>query len=428
MIKVSVNIRNTIAKTGSISILLFCFMIITLNLDAYKLSFFPQILNLSLARLTAIILFLISCIKILSSKKINNLVTMLFLFLIYVSVVSLIGLKTANNYSLMFFYVIILFIITAEIVRNSNLHQLKLITSAFRISIIILIIFAIYTYSIFFTIGHHPSELPIGKFTFFFTIRNEGHIFNQGGFSLGDLTRLSLPFSRPQELGASTTTLFFLFLILKKVSNSSYKIDYILFFSLIAITFLTGSKSAVFPLIAGIFFYYFKTFKLSGKTWRSSKFISLIIIIALLILNAIKYDNIFSNFERLFSNFDSTTYVVHFSVRISALKIAFSDIYSFFLGHGIGGFNEITDISSAHSTFFTLLVDIGLIGLIFFINLHSRVLLYNNISNEMKILFQAIFIVIMLSHLFYNLITTTIFYITLGIIYGIKQNKIIIHG
>ena len=88
-------------------------------------------------------------------------------------------------------------------------------------------------------------------------------------------------------------------------------------------------------------------------------------------------------------------------------------------GLGIGGFARVTGVSSAHSTFLTLLVDVGIIGVVifsmFFAVLFWKLLKYRGQRDAM----MAIVAITVAAHVLYHVPTLLIMWIAMGTVWGI---------
>jgi hypothetical protein len=415
------------SKNNFFSVLLFIIILGTFSLDSYKLSLAPDFLNLSIARLATLLLLGSYVFKILFSRRISFFELIFLLFLIWCLLISVLNGLSFDNYFIMLVYSVSLCLISYYIIKNSSIKKLFYYTSAIRFSIVLLMFFSFYTLFVFFSTRSPPSELPIGIFKIILTPRNEGHSLISGGFSLGSLTRISIPFSRPQDLGATASSLFFLFIIARKVTRSYLKIDSLLFIGLVAIIFLTGSRSVIFPFVFGLFLIFILRWRnfIIIMVKKRVMFLLFPLFVFLIYIYRFNVINFLSNFNRILLVLEGNSSQAHLNVRLYALKLSFD---KGFIGSGIGSFNKLTGISSAHSTFFTFIVDIGLIGLLIFCLGHIILLKQNQFPKLIKYESFALVSVLTLYHLFYNFPTLSIFYISLGFLAGLgvysKRNNL----
>ena len=392
--------------------------ILTFSLDAYRLKFAPDAINLSMARVAIFLLLIYYFIEVFRKIRISLYETLMLIFIGWATVVTLIHGRFGGSYETMLIYSTIVFLIFYRFIVYSSLKTLLSVTNAMRLSILILASFTIYTLLTLATTGRPPLELPLGPFSPFF-VTGQGHVFQSGGFRLGDLTRVAIPFSRPHDLGATAVSLFFAFIILREESGSKNRLDIVLLLFLVSIIFLTGSRSIIFPFILALVLFsiiYFKNYLRSIIRFRLRSLISVSVVIGLLVSFFVVYDigRFADNFSRIFLVLEDSSSQSHLNIRATAWFLAIENPFLLFVGHGIGAFSELTGSSSAHSTWFNFLVDIGLIGVILFLVANISLLFKAKIFTYVGTIALALVAAIVAMHFLYFLPTTIGMYMALG--------------
>ena len=409
--------KNSIKDNVFIGSLLVVF-ILTFSLDAYRLKFAPEAINLSIARFTILILSIYYIVEFFRKIKISIYEILMLLFIGWATVITLINGKFGGSYEIMLIYSTVVFLIIYRFIVYSSPKTLSSITNAMRLSILLLASFTIYTLFILATTGRPPLELPLGPFSLFFDT-GQGHVFRSGGFPMGDLTRVAIPFSRPHDLGATAVSLFFAFIILREESGSKNRLDLILFLSLISIIFLTGSRSIIFPFLLALFVFaviYFKNYIRSIIRFRLRSLISLSVVIGLLASFFVVFDiGLFvDNFSRIFRVLEGSSSQSHLNIRATAWFLATENPFFLFVGHGVGAFSDLTGVSSAHSTWFNFVVDLGLFGVVLFLVANVALLFKAKIFTYVGAMALALVVAIGAMHFLYFLPTTIGIYIALG--------------
>lgn len=381
-------------------------------LAVYQISFGG--IPLSIDRL--ILIFSLPIAGYFALKRLNKISFESFfytLFISYALVISTLYQTDFSSYgnmlllSVMFFYVCRSF----WTVSKMSIEDLK---GTIYLLTIILLSFSLYTLIIYFITSKPPLYLPFEQsFSF---ISSEGlHVIEEGGFGLGILTRVALPFARPQDLGMTCAILSLL--LLSKRGNASKLIFAILFLCLI----LSASRSAIFPFLISLSIFcvikygwgYF--FRLSIISTTSATLVGFtlfaffgnILDFFLLIIDSV---------SRIGDVFSGTSADRHFSVRFETFEMIFESPSQTIFGSGIGSFQDKTGVSSAHSTYITLFHDVGLLGLLFFltplITLAQKAIKYRKIAPE----YLPIVTYILLAHILYEVPNLLIFWIVTGIL------------
>lgn len=392
---------------------LLIFLLSVFSLSIYQINF--GTFSLPLDRIITLILISFAVMVTLSRLRIEKIIFWYYLFLFYAIFLSFAAAGTLSSYGVMLIFSVLTLHATAHSAKYITLKKEHLIPPLV-VAAIIFVFFNIYTLYTFFTTLRPPSNAPLEGMYTILTVKS-GHIVEQGGFGLGLLTRAGLPFSRPQELGMTAAIL----LLLSYFVNEERKLK-VIYFSMIIFTvtlLLAASRSAIFPLVSAgmITIAIFSP----GALYKIIKPIVIwfpitIVIAALLdkqFLNAAsEYIN---SFERLLQVFDGKSSQQHLSVRGLALQYSTSSNEQFLFGSGIGSFTKTSGISSAHSTYITLLHDVGFIGLSLFllplIQLGSRALRH---ASKNPVLFCVIIYIIQ-CHILYEIPNLTIFWIAQGL-------------
>lgn len=396
----------------SISDTLLKSLIVFFSLAVYQISIGG--IPLTIDRL--ILLFSLPAAGYLALKRLNKISLESFFYTLFIGYALVISTLYGSNFSsygnmlivsVMFFYVSRSF----WAVSKMSIPDLK---GTIYLLTIILLSFSLYTLIIYFITSKPPLYLPFEQsFSF---ISSEGlHVIEEGGFGLGILTRVALPFARPQDLGMTCAILSLI--LLSKKANTSKLIFTILFLCLM----LSASRSAIFPFLVSLsIFYVIKYgwgyfFRLSIISIASTTLIGFtlfaffgnILDFFLLILDSI---------SRVGDIFSGSSTDRHFSVRFTTFEMIFGSLSQTIFGSGIGSFQEKTGFSSAHSTYVTLFHDVGLLGLLFFltplITLAQKAIRYRKIAPE----YLAIVTYIFLAHFLYEVPNLLIFWIVTGIL------------
>jgi hypothetical protein len=402
----------------------FIVLIVFFVVDSYRIKIFPDGINLTIARSAVAFLLMWWMLKIFRRQRINLFEFSLLTFLFWFSILTIAAQGRIGDYQVMLTYCVVIAVVSAKVVKKCSMTDLVYITYSIRIAIVLLTFFSIYTLSIFFATGAHPDHLPIEPLHFLLD-PGSGHVLERGGFRLGDLTRVALPFFRPQDLGITTAILFFLLLSFKRMSGSQSRFDILLFIAMILLTLLSGSRSAILPFIVGLTMYL--VLERSSLLRLTKKRLSIVLFLFFFVgyflfqpwfLNYVVEFSL--NFERVFRFIGDQSFEGHIEHRLTAFHFASENWITFFAGSGIGGFSNSADNASPHSTFFLFIVDVGLIGIILFIIPHFIAFSPRYLSHEVKNIGVILFVMIILSHLFYNFTTTVISYLALGMFAGLS--------
>lgn len=412
-------LQKNSAKDNAFIVSLLVIFILTFPLDAYRLKFVSEAIDLSIARVAIFILLIYYVIEIFRKIKISIYEVLMLLFIGWATGITLINGRFGGSYELMLTYSVIVYLIFYRFIVYGSRKTLSDLTNAIRLLIVILASFTIYTLFILATTGRPPLELPLGPFSAFF-ITGQGHIFQSGGFSLGDLTRVAIPFSRPHDLGATAVSLFFAFIILREESGSKNRLDLILVLSLASIIFLTGSRAIIFPFLLALFLFvviYFKNYARSIIGFRLRSLISVSVVIGLLASVFVVYDigQFSDNFSRIFLVLEGSSSQAHLNIRAAALSLAAENSFFLFVGHGVGAFSDLTGASSAHSTWFNFLVDVGIIGVVLFLVANVALLFKAKIFSYVGAIVFSLVVALAAMHFLYFLPTTIGMYVALGI-------------
>jgi O-antigen ligase len=194
---------------------------------------------------------------------------------------------------------------------------------------------------------------------------------------------------------------------------------------------LTVSRGPIISLILSLLIYHFLRVKDNFKTgFKNSIYIIVSLIFLVVIFNQYLSLEDFK-FDRLFSlGTEDASFQGHANVRLLSVTTIFSSsVLNLFFGYGIGHTQDVLDVSSAHSSFFTILLEQGLLGFFAFISLflimtfNSIKLYINSRRKSLNSTFYkylvAISVFLTVIHLVYDATTLVIVWAYNGLILGL---------
>lgn len=335
------------------------------------------------------------------------------LFIVYAVIISTLNQSDFSSYGNMLIISILFFYVASTIWSKSKISTYDLKSTLYVLTLI-LFAFTVFTLATFLMTSKPPLYLPFEQSIPFISSKGM-HYFEEGGFGLGALTRVALPFARPQDLGMTSAIL--ILLLIPPRAKASRLILLMLFIILVT----SASRSAIFPLVLAYSVYSVLKFGWSYFLRQSLYFFTLLVLISFILIAF--FGNIFEFFiliidsiSRIGDVFTGTSAENHFSVRSQALELIFENPVQTIFGSGIGSFQEKSGLSSAHSTYLTLFHDIGLVGLMLFfiplITLTRKAIRYMKVAPE----YLAIALYITVSHFLYEVPNLLIFWIMAGIL------------
>ncbi|MFC1844176.1 O-antigen ligase family protein [Thermodesulfobacteriota bacterium] len=330
-----------------------------------------------------------------------------------------------------------LLLLVFELCHN-NEKNIRFILFSYVITGTFYVFFSSYSFWHFFSTGFPPTDIPFREYLPF-DIPTVGHFTEKQGFITGNFMRLALPFSRPQDLGlASAITAFFLVGLTALLKTKMKIFTYVLIFFLVLTVFFAGSRSAIFPAIAGIIIFWILSEQSHGNSVRnvvvffSQIFFLLIISFLLYIFVSGNEEHLIITISRLFSAVSSTE--AHLNIRQKTFEeFVGLPLFQMLIGNGLGSFPYLFGgVSSGHMTYGTVLIELGVFGLLAFvilfiyigfnclkINLRKISLMYRPIV----ISSISIFFILLLANLFYQFYYSTFQWVALGLIAAIIKSK-----
>lgn len=246
--------------------------------------------------------------------------------------------------------------------------------------------------------------------------------------------RLFFPFSSSPRLGfiAGFISLFFFF---KPGTNFRHLTVALLTFVVLVLTF---SRGAILSFILTVFFSMIMIILKYQSERYQLKRIFIISVLGIVIVSVffslsdtvpqLKTDRL------LLLSFDDPSAEGHLGVRIRVLATMLeSDIVNFLFGYGPGNTRRVLSVSSAHSSYFTVLIEQGFVGFLFFIFAWGSLLILltfarnHGIGGKNGLFLHVLSFHLFIVHMFYEASTLTLLWIYLGFTYGLvfpKQTKI----
>ena len=246
-------------KVSNLEAALVYIIVVMFPLAAYRLAFLPEAVSFTVDRMALLVILFIYLSRLAAGTiNISLVETISVAFVIWITVVSVLNGRVFEDYHLMLVFGILLLVISFQFAKNASFSQLQKFSIAASVCGLIICLFSLYTVLVFRATGRFPDQFPVGPFGNIIQAK-EGHVFEHGGFHLGELTRLALPFSRPQELGITAAVLVFLIAMLREVTQCKHVLQVFLIGCLTLVVFFKGSRSAVFPFVLGVIIFYFSS-------------------------------------------------------------------------------------------------------------------------------------------------------------------------
>lgn len=324
-------------------------------------------LPISLSRLFLFIALLVFIIHYgLQSKRliINIFVCIV---LLYVCVPLILGAFRFTNLTVLELVLasVVIFLI---VVYSGNMKDHQYLLRSFQYSYMWYVFFGLYTYYIYFICGTPIVDVPFREYIPF-QILDPGHI--ERGFVIGGKTnlipRLALPLTSPPATSMSLVLGFLIFAGDKSLMTTLKLniVRYAMMVFMIILIFMTVSKAGIILL----FFVFFMLFTYEVRSKNNAPKILPGVLIAVLFVLVIVYiylphDSIVA---RLFvwSEMENTV-SGHYDTRIHAINVVLSDSVVFFLGGGYGNYWMFGHGPHSHSPITTNLVELGILGSVFF--------------------------------------------------------------
>lgn len=346
---------------NSIATALVSAAIILYPIDLYRIEIIG--LPLSIPRLLVLLSAPIIFISLFLQKFPKNQLTYSILALLSASsVLSLTVFRLKENDWFILLFFIALYLIITNLPRSP---QTKFtILRSFELSYLLYIPFSIYAYYIFFKFGEPLSDIPF-RDVIPLKLLGAGHL--GGGFlvEVGNraLPRLSFPFVSPPMLGVAVVLGLLIFYYDKTLLKSKLLRGYrwTMLIALIFILFLTMSKAGVFTLFITLLVGATVTFR--GTFDVSLTAISKKLLTLLVLAGGILALSVTVVFDRLFDwEVMENTVTKHIETRTEALSILLENEFNFLFGVGFGNYEFYGSGVHSHSTFTTILAELGVVG------------------------------------------------------------------
>lgn len=354
---------------------------------------------------------LASFLVLKSPKKISIESFFYALFIAYAVLISRLYGSDFSSYGTMLFLSLIYFLVVTTLWPVSNMSMSDFKSEIYAI-ILVLAAFAFFTVNTFLMTSKPPLELPFQTFLPF--VSSSGlHVLEQGGFGLGVLTRVALPFGRPQVFGMTCAILT---LLLLSPNIKASKLPFVVLFVCLS---LSASRSAIFPLIISGSVVYILQF---GWAWLLQRLGALLFGLGCLLgIMSLSFpvileiaSNVIDSLSRLTNVFSGESSGLHLAVRSNAFTYIFESPFQTIFGSGVGSFQEKSGLSSAHSTYVTFFHDIGLIGLSFFLAPLLFLLKKSFRFRKSRPEYLGIVLYIIMAHFLYEVPNIIIFWFVLG--------------
>lgn len=241
---------------------------------------------------------------------------------------------------------------------------------AFELSFVWYVFFGFYTYYFYGRYGVPLRDIPF-RGLIPLELLGAGHIQESKGFMIGAgylaLPRLSLPLSTPPATSLALSLGIVLFFsdktLLKSISVRIFRgiMLLMLFFCLMLTMSKSGMLMFVFAMISFSVLHIVRYKSIDKKLML--KYFLIIPIIAL-VLSYLPIDNVITRYTD--SRILQVSVTHHFNSRLDALAIATENISRFLFGAGYGNYRLYGEGIHSHSPITTNLVELGIVGSLFF--------------------------------------------------------------
>lgn len=346
-------------------------------LEMYRIPVGYTALSISRFLIILLCVFVVFCL-VSTSFKIHRSSLNGVLFL-YLAVPLILTIPRFNNteFLALILGAALIFIITHSS-KTCKTHLILL--RSFQYSYIWYIFFAIYSYLVFFQTGSPVTDIPF-RDMLPFTLPEAGHL--KKGFLVGagghmPIPRLALPFGTPPAASMALVIGVIVYLADKTLSLSrkGHIFRWIMVVALLLCVLATMSKSGFVVLVFSAFILcYFKIIKSGRINKKIFKCFIFLLFFFLFLFVLLPVEVVLL---RLFDvDTMSNTVTRHFQTRVQALHIVFQNLQHLFLGVGFGNYGLYGEGPHSHSTYTTILVELGVLGSVFFWLLYA----YTTITN-----------------------------------------------
>lgn len=174
--------------------------------------------------------------------------------------------------------------------------------------------------------------------------------------------RLFFPFSSAPRLGFVGGVLMIYFWFFHKSKKEKWIMSLLSLF----IVLVTISRGPIFSLILSFGLTFIIVNSIRTRFFNIIMSFVFLVMVALMLIQFDLSDD--SMFARLFSvGSDDASLQGHYNVRVRVLSMIFGDDWTrLFFGYGLGQIDDILNVTSAHSSYFTQLFEQGLVGVFAF--------------------------------------------------------------
>ncbi|MGO3692155.1 hypothetical protein [Marinobacter sp.] len=401
---------------------MFALVVITIPLTAYFIPYTP----LSLNKGVLVLVFGLSLFYLSKTKEVHK-SSAFYLFPFFVLMLQgiILFVLSAGATKAVFSY-IVNFLVLLMLVFSADVYARRFSDSAFRrmqaiffASIIIMVLFFLYQlyFSVFF--GVFPEQYPFGSLTR--GAEKNHHMFQMGGSeSFAGISRITLPFARPQDFGLFCTViacLYGVFSVVNHGTEGKFRVYATLLLSFVLVVF-SGSRSILFPFLLCFVFSY------SWVFYRRKKFLVqvLFLVLPFIIFGIVAFSERISE-----SRVSSLDFAGHILFRLKSLIEFMSlDFFRLMLGYGLVDYYELwrsgAMFHNPHMTIITTLFSYGMIlGLAFYAFMLALPLMIvrrcrlGNLSDEGKVLQLFFPSFVFLSLLFYDFTNFFPYFCVMGV-------------
>lgn len=373
--------------------------------------------NISIDRLLLLVgLFLMVPLKLSVLKKPFNLVLLLLVSTFLSIFFSKIDYVLLVKFLPSWIQSLIIFVVSTSL---SFYFREKLITKVLYFQLIIIFFFVVYGIWNIFYLKNLYYELPFPSFLP--DILDDKHKLGM----MGNM-RLFFPFSSAPRLGFVGGFLFLFFLL---NPWTKIKLKYIFCFMSAIIVVFSISRGPIVSVLFVLFIGYILKRLRNGKFHVIFVTIPIFLSLALLLFINQSFDKE-SKFARLTNlSGEDASFQGHLGVRLKVVDMIFSDLSSeTFFGYGVAQTQRVLNVSSAHSSYFTILLEQGVIGLFIFISVFLMILfraykLWQSKNCKLYYLLLIISLYLFFIHFTYDAISMTILWFYNGLTYGLILSK-----
>ena len=385
-------------------------LFITIPLSIYNIPIAG--LNLSIDRL----LLILGITLIIIINVPLNLIAFRFSVLLFISTLlsilfSDIDYELFFRYAPSWFQALMIFTISASF---ASYYDFSFFNKIVKWHLVIITFFTIYGIWHLYILGNMYFYYPFPSY--YKDLLTDSHKLGM----LGNL-RLFFPFSSAPRLGFVAGFMCLFFMLDPFMSKKKKYIYSMISFLIVLVTI---SRGPIFAIFFSLIFV-----SITTKLYKKNMNLILLIIPLILFLGIMYISPELgiehSKFSRLLNvTGDDASFEGHLNVRLRVLEMVFSNSpTNLFFGFGFGQTQKILHVSSAHSSFFTVLFEQGLFGLIsmltaYIVTIYLAVKnwLFNSDKNNYRFVVLSLYLLVI--HLAYDAFTMTLLWSYNGFILG----------